>query len=241
MSEVFLGASIPTRAELGDAAAGRMPARAPRPPWLRNRVRTGPNYTDLKGLVRGLELHTVCEEASCPNVYECWEAREATFLILGKLCTRRCGFCDIATGKPGPLDPGEPERVAEAVEKMGLRYAVVTGVERDDVAPPAQAVLWAATIRAIRARLPECKVEVLTGDLKANPEAIATVVEAEPDVFAHNVETCRRLHRSVRPGFRYERSLSVLAQAKALNPSVPTKSNIIVGLGETFDEVLETL
>ncbi|MGH2717249.1 MAG: lipoyl synthase, partial [Actinomycetota bacterium] len=156
MSEVFLGASIPTRAELGDQA----PRRAPRPPWLRNRLRTGPNYTDLKGLVRGLELHTVCEEASCPNVYECWEAREATFLILGKLCTRRCGFCDIATGRPGPLDPGEPDRVAEAVEKMGLRYAVVTGVERDDVKPQAQADLWAATIRAIRARIPECKVEV---------------------------------------------------------------------------------
>ncbi|HWD08584.1 MAG TPA: lipoyl synthase [Actinomycetota bacterium] len=236
MSEVFLGASIPTREELGDA-----PRRAPRPPWLRNKLRTGPNYTDLKGLVRGLELHTVCEEASCPNVYECWEAREATFLILGKMCTRRCGFCDIATGRPGPLDPGEPERVAEAIEKMGLRYAVVTGVERDDVPPPAQAALWAATIRAIRTRLPGCRVEVLTGDLKGNPEAIATVIEAEPDVFAHNVETCRRLHRSVRPGFRYDRSLAVLGQAKALNPRIPTKSNIIVGLGETFDEVVGTL
>jgi lipoic acid synthetase len=237
MTDVFLGASIPTRAEIGDAA-GRRP---PRPPWLRNKLRTGPNYTDLKGLVRGLELHTVCEEASCPNVYECWEAREATFLILGKLCTRRCGFCDIATGRPGPLDPDEPVRVAEAVERMGLRYAVVTGVERDDVAPQAQADIWAATIRAIRQRLPGCRVEVLTGDLKGNPAAIATVLEAAPDVFAHNVETSRRLHRSIRPGFRYDRSLDVLAQAKALRPGIPTKSNIIVGMGETFDEVIETL
>jgi lipoic acid synthetase len=237
VSEVFLGATIPTRADLGDAA----PRRAPRPPWLRNRLRTGPNYLDLKGLVRGLELHTVCEEASCPNVYECWEAREATFLILGKTCTRRCGFCDIATGKPGPIDPEEPARVAEAVERMGLRYAVVTGVERDDAPPEAQAVIWAATIRAIRDRLPGCRVEVLTGDLKGKPEAIATVLDAEPDVFAHNVETCRRLHRSIRPGFRYDRSLAVLAEAKARKPQIPTKSNIIVGMGETFDEVLETL
>ena len=237
MSDVFLGATIPTRAELGDG----VPRRPPRPPWLRNRLRTGPNYTDLKGLVRGLELHTVCEEASCPNVYECWEAREATFLILGKLCTRRCGFCDIATGRPGPLDPDEPQRVAEAVAGMGLHYAVVTGVERDDVPPQAQATIWAATIRAIRQRLPGCRVEVLTGDLKGRPEAIAAVMEAAPDVFAHNVETPRRLHPKIRPGFRYDRSLAVLAQAKALQPGIPTKSNIIVGMGETFEEVVETL
>jgi lipoic acid synthetase len=237
MSHVFIGSTIPTRAELGDD----VPQRPPRPPWLRNRLKTGPNYTDLKGLVRGLELHTVCEEASCPNVYECWEAREATFLILGKLCTRRCGFCDITTGKPGPLDPEEPLRVAEAIEAMGLLFAVVTGVERDDAPPQAQADIWAATIRAIRDRVPGCKVEVLTGDLKGNPSAIATVLEAKPDVFAHNLETPRRLHPKIRPGFRYERSLDVLRQAKALAPGIPTKSNIIVGMGETFDEVVETL
>jgi len=233
---VFLGSSIPTRDELGDG-----PRRPPRPPWLRNRLRTGPNYLDLKGLVRGLNLHTVCEEASCPNVYECWEAREATFLILGRLCTRRCGFCDIATGRPEPLDPDEPVRVAEAVERMGLRFAVVTGVERDDAPPQAVARIWAATIAAIRERVPECRVEVLTGDLKADPEAIAIVMGAEPDVFAHNLETPRRMHRTIRPGFRYDRSLDVLRQAKALKPRIPTKSNIIVGMGETFDEVVETL
>jgi len=233
---VFLGSSIPTRDELGDG-----PRRPPRPPWLRNRLRTGPNYLDLKGLVRGLNLHTVCEEASCPNVYECWEAREATFLILGRLCTRRCGFCDISTGRPEPLDPDEPVRVAEAVERMGLRFAVVTGVERDDAPPQAVARIWAATIAAIRERVPECRVEVLTGDLKADPEAIAIVMGAEPDVFAHNLETPRRMHRTIRPGFRYDRSLDVLRQAKALKPRIPTKSNIIVGMGETFDEVVETL
>ena len=237
MSQIFLGASIPTRAELGEAA----PRRPPRPPWLRNRLRTGPNYLDLKGLVRGLDLHTVCEEASCPNVYECWEAREATFLILGRLCTRRCGFCDIATGKPGPLDAEEPVRVAEAVERMGLRFAVVTGVERDDAPPKVVAGIWAATIRAIRERVPDCRVEVLTGDLKGDPAAIATVMDAEPDVFAHNLETSRRMHRRIRPGFRYERSLDVLRQAKQLKPRIPTKSNIIVGMGETFEEVVETL
>src|SRR2546429_8352293 len=178
-----MGASIPTRAELGEAA----PRRPPRPPWLRNRLRTGPNYLDLKGLVRGLELHTVCEEASCPNVYECWEAREATFLILGRLCTRPCGFFDIATGKPGPLDAEEPVRVAEAVEGMGLRFAVVTGVERDDAPPQVVAGIWAATIRAIRERVPDCRVEDPTGDLNGNQARIATAMEAGPAVSAHNL------------------------------------------------------
>ena len=236
MAQVFVGPSIPTRNELEEA-----PRRPPRPPWLRNRLRTGPNYLELKGMVRGLDLHTVGEEASCPNVYECWEAREATFLILGKLCTRRCGFCDIATGRPGPLDPDEPERVAEAIERMGLHYAVVTGVERDDAAPAEVAGIWAATILAIRSRVPGCRVEVLTGDLKGDPAAIATVMAAEPDVFAHNLETCQRLHRRIRPGFRYDRSLDVLRQAKALAPRIPTKSNLIVGMGETFDEVVACL
>jgi lipoic acid synthetase len=215
--------------------------RVPRPPWLKTKLRTGPNYTDLKGLVRGLDLHTVCEEASCPNIYECWEAREATFLILGDKCTRRCGFCDIATGKPGALDFHEPVRVAEAVEKMGLNFAVVTGVERDDADPKTVAAIWAATIRQIRARLPECGVEVLTGDLKGDPEAIGIVLDAGPNVFAHNLETVRRLHRKIRPGFRYDRSLDVLRTAKTLKPEVPTKSNIIVGMGETFDEVVDAL
>jgi len=238
MSQVFFGASIPTRTEMGDATTT---VRTPRPPWMKTRLRTGPNYSDLKGLVRDLGLHTVCEEASCPNIYECWEQREATFLILGDKCTRRCGFCDIATGRPGPLDTQEPVRVAEAIEKMGLNFAVITGVERDDAPPVDVARIWADTILQIRSRIPGCGVEVLTGDLKGEADAIRIVIAAKPDVFAHNLETTRRLHRRVRPGFRYERSLKVLSIAKQMNLRVPTKSNIIVGMGETFDEVIECL
>jgi lipoic acid synthetase len=237
MAQVFIGGSIPTRKALGED----VPGRVPRPPWLKTRLQTGPNYSELKKLVRGLDLHTVCEEASCPNIYECWEEKEATFLILGDKCTRRCGFCDIATGKPGELDVNEPIRVAEAVAHMGLQYAVVTGVERDDVPPQQVAWIWAATIRKIRERTSDCRVEVLTGDLKGDPEAVRIVLEAEPDVFAHNLETTRRLHRKIRPGFRYERSLAVLQMAKELKPQIPTKSNIIVGMGETFDEVIDCL
>jgi len=208
-----------------------------KPPWLKTKIQTGPNFKDLKSLVRGLDLHTVCEEARCPNIYECWEAREATFLILGEQCTRRCGFCDIATGKPGRLDREEPVRVAEAVAGMGLKYAVVTGVERDDVPPVQVAEIWAATIRTIRERIPACRVEVLTGDLKGDMNALAIVLAASPDVFAHNLETVSRLHPKVRPGFRYERSLEVLTAAKQMRPKIPTKSNLILGLGETPAEI----
>ncbi|HEY8202981.1 MAG TPA: radical SAM protein, partial [Actinomycetota bacterium] len=176
-SSAFLGSTIPTREALHQGGQG-VPGRVPRPPWLKTRLRTGPNYADLKQLVRGLDLHTVCEQASCPNIYECWEAREATFLILGDRCTRRCGFCDIATGRPGPLDRDEPRRVAEAVERMGLAFAVVTGVERDDAPPAEVARIWAATIAEIRKRVPGCGVEVLTGDLKGDPEAVETVLAA---------------------------------------------------------------
>jgi len=235
VSKVFVGDSIPTRDQETNTT------RQPRPPWLKTKLKTGPNFSDLKQITRGLGLHTVCEEAKCPNIYECWEAREATFLILGDKCTRRCGFCDIATGKPGALDLGEPERVAEAIEKMGLNFAVITGVERDDAAPQAVAEIWAETIQAIRRRLPSCGVEVLTGDLKGDPRAIETVLAAEPNVFAHNLETTRRLHRKIRPGFRYDRSLEVLRRAKEFRPLIPTKSNIIAGMGETFEEVIECL
>ncbi|MGQ0678258.1 MAG: lipoyl synthase [Actinomycetota bacterium] len=234
---VFLGESIPTRQDLGSGA----PGRTPKPPWLKTKLRTGRNYGELKQLVKGLDLHTVCEQASCPNIYECWEAREATFLILGGRCTRRCGFCDIATGKPEPLDRDEPGRVAEAVAQMDLLFAVVTGVERDDAAPLEVARIWADTVRAIRERVPGCRVEVLTGDLKGDPAALGVVIDAKPDVYAHNLETSRRLHRTVRPGFRYDRSLEVLALAKRLDPSIPTKSNIIAGMGETDEEILECL
>lgn len=231
-----MGGEIPTHEGKGPA-----PARPPRPPWLKTRLVSGPNFTDLKRLVKDLGLNTVCEEASCPNIHECWEAREATFLILGDRCTRRCGFCDIATGKPGPLDRSEPARVAEAVAHMELSFAVVTGVERDDEPPVEVARIWAETIREIRRRNPGCGVEVLTGDLKGDPEAVATVMDAEPEVFAHNLETCRRLHRKIRPGFRYDRSLEVLKMAKEMKPHIPTKSNVIAGMGETFDEVVECL
>lgn len=217
------------------------PVHVARPPWLKTKLRTGRNYGELKNLVKDLDLHTVCEQASCPNIYECWEAKEATFLILGGQCTRRCGFCDIETGKPGPLDFAEPDRVAAAVEHLGLNFAVVTGVERDDASPLEVAGIWAATIRAVRRRMPSCKIEVLTGDLKGKPEAVAKVVEAGPDVFAHNLETSERLHRKIRPGFRYERTLQVLRMAKELNPKMPTKSNIIVGMGETDEEVYQCL
>lgn len=232
---VFLGESIPTKDQLGPIA------RTPKPPWLKTKLKTGQNYGQLKHLVKGLELHTVCEQASCPNIYECWEAKEATFLILGGECTRRCGFCDIATGKPGPLDYAEPQRIAAAVAHLGLNYAVITGVERDDSPPVEVAGIWAATIRSIRERISGCRVEVLTGDLKGDPEALRIVIDAHPDVFAHNLETPKRLHRKIRPGFRYERSLAVLALAKQIDASIPTKSNIIVGMGETPEEVLECL
>ncbi|MDQ4149356.1 MAG: lipoyl synthase [Actinomycetota bacterium] len=237
MGEVFLGGTIQTR----DALASTSVTPAPKPPWLKTKVRTGPNFNDLRRLVKGLDLHTVCQQASCPNIFECWEAKEATFLILGDRCTRRCGFCDIATGKPGKLDREEPRRVAEAVEHLGLDFAVVTGVERDDSLPVTVAQIWAETIHQIRHRVPACRVEVLTGDLKGDLEAVRIVVEAEPDVFAHNLETTRRLHRQVRPGFRYDRSLGVLSIIKQLKPAQVTKSNIIVGMGETFDEVIDCM
>jgi lipoic acid synthetase len=211
-----------------------------RPEWLKVKARTGPNYSDLKSIMRGLDLHTVCEEARCPNIYECWEEREATFLILGDRCTRRCGFCDVMTAKPAPVDEDEPRRIAEAVRAMGLNYVVLTGVARDDL-PDGGARIWAACVRAVREALPDCGVEVLPADFKGGERDIAAVVQAEPDVFAHNLETVRRLHPRIRPAFGYERSLEVLRIAKRLRPSQVTKSNLILGMGERPDEVAETL
>jgi lipoic acid synthetase len=191
-------------------------------------------------LMRARGLHTVCEEASCPNIYECWEAREATFLLCGDLCSRRCGFCDVMTHKPQPLDPEEPQKIAEAVSIMGLRFAVITGVARDDL-DDAASKHWAATIRAIRAKLPDCGIEVLIPDFKGRKEhpraSLERVVDAGPDVIAHNLETVPRLHSAIRPGFGYDSSLEMLAWAKELNSRQVTKSNLIVGMGETEEEV----
>ncbi len=212
-----------------------------RPPWLKVRLPGGENYTDLKRLVRRLDLNTVCESARCPNLAECWQHRTATFMILGNTCTRACGFCAVPSGKPDPaMDWDEPRRVAEAAAHMGLKYAVVTSVNRDDQ-PDGGAAIFAATIRAIRERLPECKIEVLIPDFRGDWAALATVLAARPDVLNHNTETVPRLYRQVRRGALYERSLELLRRAKQLNPCIPTKSGIMVGLGENYDEILETL
>jgi lipoic acid synthetase len=223
---------------VGCAQTARPAAR--RPEWLKVKIQTGPNYSELKGIMRGLDLHTVCEEASCPNIYECWEEREATFLILGDKCTRRCGFCDVMTAKPEALDQDEPARVAQAVAAMGLRYVVLTSVARDDL-PDSGAAVWAACVRAIRAAVPECGVEVLPSDFRGDERDIATVLDAEPDVFAHNLETVRRLHGRIRPAFGYDRSLQVLRIAKRLRPNGITKSNLILGMGERPDEIPQAM
>ena len=183
-----------------------------KPPWIKTRLRTGPSYTQLKNLVHSEGLHTVCEEAGCPNIFECWEDREATFLIGGDQCTRRCDFCQIDTGKPQPLDEGEPRRVAESVAAMGLKYATVTGVARDDL-PDGGAWLYAQTCREIHAAIPGCGVELLIPDFNAEPAQLAEVFSATPEVLGHNIETVPRIFRRIRPGFRYARSLDVLRAA----------------------------
>lgn len=214
-----------------------MNARGERkPPWLKVRLASGSTYQELKGLMRGLSLHTVCEEALCPNIAECWEEREATFLLLGSRCTRRCGFCDVMTARPEPVDEEEPARIAQAVAAMGLRFVVLTGVARDDLTDGG-AGIWAATVRACRAAAPDIGVEVLPSDFKGGEDDLATVLDAGPDVFAHNLETVRRLHERIRPAFGYERSLEVLRFAKGHRPGIVTKSNLILGMGETPDEI----
>ncbi len=205
-----------------------------KPEWIKTRLRTGPQYTQLRDLVKREGLHTVCQEAGCPNIFECWEDREATFLIGGDQCTRRCDFCQIATGKPGPLDTDEPRRVADSVAAMGLAYATVTGVARDDL-PDGGAWLYAQTCVQIHERVPGCGVELLIPDFNAAGELIGEVFGARPEVLAHNIETVPRIFRQIRPGFRYERSLEVLAAAKAAG--LITKSNLILGLGEEGDEI----
>src|ERR1700722_690753 len=211
-----------------------------RPSWLRAPAPVGENYRELKSLITGLNLHTVCESAACPNVGECWNHRTATFMILGNVCTRRCGFCAVQKGAPLAVDYDEPRRVAEAVAAMGLRFAVVTSVNRDD-RKDGGAALFALTIRAIRERIPGCGVEVLVPDFQGSHEAMDIVMEAAPDVLNHNTETVPRLYRQVRLGARYERSLDMLAYAKRIAPGIPTKSGLMLGLGETRDETLAVL
>lgn len=211
-----------------------------RPGWIKVAFHDGPNFREVRDLMRGLELHTVCEEARCPNQRECWDARTATFLILGDRCTRRCSYCAIETGKPtGALDWAEPDRVARAVERLGLKHVVITSVTRDDVSDGGAAI-FAATIRRVRARLPSCAVEVLIPDFQSNWDALRAVMEARPDVLNHNIETVRRLHASVRPKCGYDNSLELLRLARELGAQV-TKSGLMVGLGETMEELRETL
>ena len=211
-----------------------------KPAWLKQQVPlAGPNYREIKQVMRGRSLHTVCEEAGCPNISQCWEDREATFLIGGEDCTRRCGFCQIATGRPKAYDRDEPRRVADTVADMGLHFAVVTGVARDDLEDKA-AWLYAETCRQIHARLPHCGVELLIDDFQGDADLLRLVLAAEPEVLAHNLETVRRLFRHVRPAFDYDRSLEVLDRARRWS-SCATKSNLMLGLGETEDEVREAM
>jgi lipoic acid synthetase len=213
------------------APAGRKPS------WLKVKAPGGPNYVALKTMMRDLRLHTVCEEAHCPNIGECWEHKAATFMILGDVCTRNCAYCAVAHGTPQPLDIREPQRLASAVEQMGLRHVVITSVDRDDL-PNGGAEIFAACVREIRQRLPETSVEVLIPDYKGNPEALRIVVEARPDILNHNLETIARLYRIARPGGRYPRALELLRRVKEIDPAMMTKSGLICGLGEEWDELL---
>ena len=216
--------------------AGKLPAR--KPEWLKARAPSGENYHDLKRLARSMNLHTVCESAHCPNIGECWEHKTATFMMLGNLCTRRCGFCAVPKGRPDAIDFDEPRRVAEAVAILGLRHAVITSVNRDDnLVGGAKA--FAMVIEEIRKQAPGCQVEVLIPDFQGNPEAIKVVVDARPEVLNHNTESVPRLYRVVRSGARYERTLRLLEYAKELNPAGITKSGVMVGLGEETSELLE--
>ena len=213
------------------------PLRMPKPSWLRARAPTGDNFHNLKKLARGLGLHTVCESAQCPNIGECWSHKTATFMLLGDICTRRCGFCAVPKGKPQPIDWDEPRRVAEAVATLGLKHAVVTSVNRDDD-NLGGARIFAEPIREIRERTPDCRVEVLIPDFQGMDEALKVVLDAQPDVLNHNTESVPRLYRVVRSGARYERTLKLLENAKKLSPGMVTKSGVMVGLGETTEELI---
>jgi lipoic acid synthetase len=209
-----------------------------KPEWIRTTAKMGPEYTKLHSMVKTEGLHTVCQEAGCPNIYECWDDREATFLIGGDQCTRRCDFCLIDTGKPGELDRDEPRRVAESIRTMDLRYATITGVTRDDL-PDEGAWLYAETVRQVHAQAPSTGVEILTPDFSGRPELLGQVFDAAPEVFAHNLETVPRIFRRIRPAFTYEKSLDVIAQGRAAG--MVTKSNLILGMGETRSEISQAL
>src|ERR1700733_9816552 len=232
---------IPGSAPTPPARVSLDPSGHPRPEWLRVKFFNGPNYQELKRIMRTLGLHTVCESARCPNMGECWEHHTATFMILGNICTRACGFCAVPSGAPvGPPDQDEPLRVAEAVQKMGLRYAVVTSVNRDDQ-PDGGAAIFARTIQEIRSRVPGCRVEVLIPDFRGDWNALDKVLDARPDVLNHNMETVPRLYRRVRKGAVYERSLELLNRVARRDPEMPVKTGMMLGLGETRDEVLSAM
>src|SRR5215813_9480409 len=214
------------------------PVRQPKPEWLKAKAPVGENFHNLKKLARGLGLHTVCESAQCPNIGECWNHRTATFMLLGDLCTRRCGFCAVPKGKPLPLDLDEPRRVAEAVATLGLKHAVITSVNRDDD-NLGGARIFAETIREVRHAAPDCRVEVLIPDFQGLDEALQIVLEARPAVLNHNTESVPRLYRAVRSGARYERTLKLLKNAKEISPAMVTKSGLMVGLGETMTELVD--
>jgi lipoic acid synthetase len=213
-------------------------AREPKPAWLKVRAPGSPGYLRLRQVMRGLELHTVCEEAQCPNIGECWHHGTATFMIMGDVCTRACGYCNVTHGTPGALDPHEPEHLAEAVDALDLAYVVVTSVDRDDL-PDYGAGAFAATVRAIRARRPACRIEVLIPDFQGHEGPLETVLDAAPNVLNHNVETVPRLYRTARPGGRYARAIELLDRARRRAPRTPTKTGLMVGLGETHEELVE--
>jgi lipoic acid synthetase len=231
MEEDMAGSSQLVQIDLG------APVRRPKPEWLRAKAPVGDNFHNLKKLARGLGLHTVCESAQCPNIGECWNHRTATFMLLGDICTRRCGFCAVPKGKPEAIDWDEPQRVAEAVATLGLKHAVVTSVNRDDD-NVGGAKVFAETIREIRALTPDCRVEVLIPDFQGLEEPLRIVLDARPDVLNHNTETVPRLYRVVRSGARYQRTLDLLEKAKQISPGMVTKSGVMVGLGESMDELI---
>jgi lipoyl synthase len=213
--------------------------RPPKPDWLKVRAPGSPNFARLKGLMRELKLHTVCEEAQCPNIGECWHHGTATFMILGEVCTRACAYCAVSHGRPAPVDSGEAIRVAHAIHALGLSYVVITSVDRDDLTDGGAAI-FADTIRETRARLPECRIEVLIPDFRGDEAALRTVLDARPDVMNHNTETVPRLYRMARSGGRYTRTLELLDRSRRYAPNIPTKTGLMVGLGEEHDEIVAT-